>query len=33
MLLLEGTEHAQFMFETSLRDRVMNAILSFLADP
>lgn len=32
MLILEGSAHAQFMFQTELKDRVMRRILQFLAD-
>jgi pimeloyl-ACP methyl ester carboxylesterase len=31
MLILEGSAHAQYMFQTDLGDRVMNEILRFLA--
>lgn len=32
LLILDGSAHAQFMFQTELKDRVMREILNFLAD-
>lgn len=31
IILLEGSAHAQFMFDTNLSERVMRAILRFLS--
>jgi hypothetical protein len=33
MVVLDGSAHAQFMFQTSLTDRVMTEILRFLSQP
>jgi pimeloyl-ACP methyl ester carboxylesterase len=33
MVILEGSAHAQFMFQTPLADRVMQEILQFLSQP
>jgi hypothetical protein len=33
LVVLDGSAHAQFMFETPLADRVMNEILRFLQAP
>jgi dienelactone hydrolase len=33
MVILEGSAHAQFMFQTALSDRVMKEILHFLSQP
>lgn len=32
LLILDGSAHAQFMFQTELKDRVMSEILNFLAE-
>lgn len=32
LIILDGSAHAQFMFQTELKDRVMREILNFLAD-
>lgn len=33
LIVLEGSAHAQFLFQTNQADRVMKAILGFLAEP